>query len=252
MRRCDDWAVRSLIPARDHDADVYAHYAADWVDVGGVRANFIASVDGAISAAGVSRGLQTPGDNRIFGALRDLADVVLVGSATAAAEGYEPVTLSASRTHRRAEYGLPDVLRTAVISGSLRVDPYSRLFADAATIVLTTASSDQEVRRQLVAEVVVCGDDALEIELAIAALHERGLNRVLCEGGPTLLASIAGAGALDELCLSLSPVLVGPGAGRLTSGASWDAPRTMELVGLLEEDGALFCRYRMTGRTMQS
>src|SRR5581483_6908984 len=101
----------------------------EWLDRGGVRADFICSVDGAVSAAGVSRGLQTPGDNRVFGALRDLADVVLVGSGTALAEGYRAVRPAQQRRDTRESYGLAGDLPIAVMSRSLRLDARSALFA---------------------------------------------------------------------------------------------------------------------------
>ena len=236
--------MQSLIPAADAAADVHAHYAAGWVRDGGVRANFIASVDGAISAGGVSRGLQTKGDNRVFAALRDLADVILVGSGTAHAEGYAPVELSDVRVQRRAAHGFAGTLPTAVISGSLHLDAGAPLYQDPTTLVLTTTRADPTVRAALKAQVIDCGDGDVDLHEAVHALRERGLTRVLCEGGPTLLASMAAAGALDELCLTVSPLLAGPGSGRLTAGSAWDGVRALGLVGLLAEDNALFCRYR--------
>jgi riboflavin biosynthesis pyrimidine reductase len=236
--------MRSLIPAGGDEADIHAHYADGWVRDGGVRANFIASVDGAISAGGVSRGLQTKGDNRVFAALRDLADVVLVGSGTALAEGYAPIEVSDVRARRRAEHGFAQALPTAVISGSLRLDPAAALYQDASTLVLTTSRANPSVRTALNAQVIDCGDDDIDLHEAVRVLRERGLTRVLCEGGPTLLASMAAAGALDELCLTISPLLAGPGSGRLTAGPAWDGPRSLGLVGLLTEDDAMFCRYR--------
>ncbi len=233
--------MRSLLPDLASEPDVHAHYADGWLDAGGIRANFIASVDGAISANGLSRGLQTPGDNRVFGALRDLADVVLVGSGTAQAEGYEPIQLSAARQRRRLDLGLSAQPVTAVVSGSLHVDASAKLYSDPATVVFTSARADH---REMAAEVRVTGESHVELRSVVATLKDRGLTRVLCEGGPTLLASVGGAGLLDELCLTLSPLLVGPGPGRLSAGAPWEQPRSMTLVGLLEEDGALFCRYR--------
>jgi riboflavin biosynthesis pyrimidine reductase len=237
--------MRSFIPVPDGDADVHAHYARDWLEAGGVRANFVCSVDGAISAGGLSRGLQTPGDNRVFAALRDLADVVLVGAGTATAEGYRPTSLSGRREELRLAHGLEAALPVAVVSGLLRIDPGAALYADPSTILLTTENADPSVIRSLAAEVVICGDEQVDFAAAIAALRSRGLTRVLCEGGPTLFASIAGAGLLDELCVSISPVLAGPGAGRLSAGVDWIAARDLVLTGLLEEDGALFGRYRM-------
>jgi riboflavin biosynthesis pyrimidine reductase len=204
--------MRVLVPEASPDPDLHEFYARDWVGSGGVRVNFIASADGAVSAGGRSAGLQTPGDNRVFAALRDLADVVLVGARTAQTEGYGPVHPAGERLAKRRRFSLPDALPIAIMSRSLHVDPAAPLFTEATG--------------------------------ATAALRERGHTRLLCEGGPSLFASLAGAGLVDELCLSLSPLLVGPGPGRITGGAEWAEPHSLTLAALLEEDGALFCRYR--------
>ena len=98
--------MRQLVPYPLGELDLHQSYATDWIQPGGVRVNFVSSVDGAVSASGKSRGLQTPGDNHIFAALRDLADVVLVGAGTARAEGYEVVELSERRQARRRHFGL--------------------------------------------------------------------------------------------------------------------------------------------------
>jgi riboflavin biosynthesis pyrimidine reductase len=248
--------MRALLPTPRADVDVHAFYATDWLDGGGLRVNFVASVDGAATEDGTSRGLQTPGDNRIFAALRDLADVVVAGAGTVRTEGYRAITVSERRRAVRADYGLPKTLPTAVISRSLRLDPNHDLFVgapdDARTIVLTCAAGDAVVRAELelVADVVVCGDESVDLAAARAALSDRGLTRILCEGGPTLFADLARAGVADELCLSVSPLLSGPGARRIVAGELWSgAPRRVTLTGLLEEDDALFCRYRFSRPT---
>jgi riboflavin biosynthesis pyrimidine reductase len=246
------FAMRALLPEPAADVDVHAWYARDWLDIGGLRVNFIASVDGAVSAAGVSRGLQTPGDNRIFAALRDLADVVVAGSGTVLTEGYAVVSLSAARQQRRRELGLAETLTIAVVSRSLLLDPKAPLFhgaeSDPRTIVLTCAAADTQRRTALeaVADVIICGEEKVEPALVRAALAERGLIHVLCEGGPTLFADFVGAQVVDELCLTVSPLLVGPGPNRIVAGQPWGVGSVwMRLAGLLEEDGALFCRYRI-------
>jgi riboflavin biosynthesis pyrimidine reductase len=243
--------MRALLPEPGDDVDVHAWYARDWLDGGGLRLDFVASVDGAATADGASRGLQTPGDNRIFAALRDLADVVLAGAGTVRTEGYAPITLSPRRAALRHEHGLAAELPTAVISRSLRLDPHSPLFAEAPpsarTIVLTCEAGDPAVRAALAqcADVVMCGEDDVDLPLARHELEQRGLTRILCEGGPTLFAGLAQAHIVDELCLSITPLLTGPGARRIVAGAQWpEGPVGLRLTGLLEEDGALFCRYR--------
>jgi riboflavin biosynthesis pyrimidine reductase len=246
--------MRALLPApdpADPDLDLHAWYAADWLDRGGLRMNFVASVDGAATEDGRSRGLQTPGDNAVFGVLRDLADVVLAGAGTVRTEGYAAISLSTRRAAIRRDLGLAEVLPTAVVSRSLRLDPHAPLFTDAPagarTIVLTCATGDPAVRAALepIADVVVCGEQDVDLPAARQALEQRGLRRILCEGGPTLFAQLAQDRVVDELCLSLTPMLTGPGARRIVAGELWPGePIGLRLTGLLEEDGALFCRYR--------
>jgi riboflavin biosynthesis pyrimidine reductase len=247
----------------DTAIDVHEWYAADWLDGGGLRVNFVASADGAATVAGVSRGLQTPGDNAVFAALRDLADVVLIGAGTARAEGYRPIRLDPARVEVRARFGLSPHLPTAVASRALRLDPDAPLFADspsqAQTIVITGSAGDEDVLARLRRRTDVIEAKAEEpaardagahpgganLAAALRALAERGLTRVLCEGGPHLFAQFAAAGLVDEVCLSLTPLLVGPGPERIIAGMPFsDPPRALSLAGLLEEDGALFCRYR--------
>src|SRR3954469_22209734 len=115
--------MRALLPQSSADVDVHSFYAADWVETGGLRVDFVCSADGAAQAEGRSAGLQTPGDNRVFAALRDLADVVLVGAGTARAEGSRAVRLAPRRLALRREYGLSEQLPIAVTSRSLRLDP---------------------------------------------------------------------------------------------------------------------------------
>ena len=243
--------MRALLPEQAGSVDLYAWYGRDWLETGGVRANFIASADGAVSASGLSRGLQTEGDNRVFAALRDLADVILVGAGTARAEGYAAVTATERRLDVRRRYGLPDPLPIAVVSGSLSLDASSGLFTGALpgarTSSATTAASPADRRAALaeVADVVVCGEREIDVAGLRAELSARGLTRVLCEGGPALFSHLVQHGGCDELCLTVSPLLVGPGPGRIVTGAEFgDHPRGLTLDGLLEEDGALFARYR--------
>ncbi len=237
--------MRTLLPthAEQLDVDIHEHYAAHWLDRGGIRANMVASVDGASAADGLSAGLQTPGDNRVFAALRDLADVVLVGWATAVAENYGPAR---SPVETRRRWGMRPDLPIAVITRSLQIDTGSRLFAGSRPLVVTCASSPERRRAALAehADVVVCGGDDIDYAAVRHALGTRGLTRVLCEGGPTILSRVLAAGELDELCMTVAPRAVGPAGGRIVSGDEWtEGPRPLELHSMLEEDGALFVRY---------
>jgi riboflavin biosynthesis pyrimidine reductase len=208
-----------------------------------LRVNFVASLDGAITIEGRSGGLGTPGDQRIFDLLRALADVVLVGHGTAAAEGYGPITPDTRVGRLRASLGRPATAPIAVVSRRASLDPAGRL-ATSPTILVTCESADP-ARRAALADagvtVLVCGDDDVDLPAALDALAGLGHEQVLCEGGPQLLHAALTARVIDELDLSIAPALVG-GEARLLGSALPDAVR-LELRQVLEEDGMLFTRY---------
>jgi riboflavin biosynthesis pyrimidine reductase len=222
-------------------AEAYAYPRDRWL-----RTNMVMSTDGAGALDGLSGGLSGTGDKRVFGILRVLADVVLVGSGTAEAENYKPARPRPALASLRA--GRPATATIAVISGSLDLDLTSPLFtdapADARTILITreAAAADLRAAAAKVADVIVAGRDKVDLAAALTALADRGLSRVNCEGGPHLLGQIAAAGLLDELTLTVSPILAGPGSGRIIAGPAFAASR-VTLAQVLAEDGYLFCRY---------
>lgn len=227
-------------------AELYAYPEPQWL-----RANMVISADGAGTVDGRSAGLSSPADMRLFGLLRVLTDVVLVGAGTARTEQYKPVRRRpALAALRAASVGQQRPLAPpiAVVSQKLDLDFGAPLFTeappDARTMVITSAASPAGKRAAAarVADVIVAGDLVVDLAAAVAALRDRGLGRVLCEGGPHLLGRLAGAGLVSELCLTVSPVLAGPGATRVTAGAPFPA-RPMTLEHVLEENGFLFCRY---------
>ncbi|GAA4796378.1 pyrimidine reductase family protein [Actinomycetospora chlora] len=231
---------------REALADLYAH------PPGCVRVNFVASADGAVAVDGVSGGLEAPGDKEVFGLLRELADVVLVGSGTARAEGYRGARTSPDREERRRARGQAPVPPIAVVSTHGELDPASGLFTDTtvAPLVLTAAVGAEGAREALGgtgAEVVpVSGEDpgATDPDAIVAALAARGLTRVLCEGGPALFGALLAADRVDELCLSLAPQLVGGGPGRIVTGPSPDVPRQLGLASVVAHGDGLMLRYR--------
>jgi riboflavin biosynthesis pyrimidine reductase len=224
-------------------AEAYAYPRERWL-----RANFVSSADGAAYVDGLSGGLSSPADKQVFGILRVLADVVLVGAGTARAEEYKPARRRDSLASLRA--GRPAAPPIALVTRTLGLNLASPLFTeappDARTIVITCAASDADLRAETakVADVIVAGDEAVDLAAALGVLRDRGLHRVLFEGGPRLFGDLAAAGLVDELCLSLSPMLAGPGAARIIDGAHLAAARPLALTQVLAaDDGFLFCRY---------
>lgn len=211
-----------------------------------MRVNFIASLDGAASVGGLSGGLNDPRDKQVFDWLRRLADVVVVGAGTARAEGYGPMRLGDDALAWRRAAGLPTHPAFALVSASLDLDPADRMFTEAPRrpLVLTAQEAPEQRRRALteVAEVVDCGSSTVEPGALRAALLERGLPQMLCEGGPSLLGSLLDGDAVDELCLTIAPVLAGGDAPRIATGAG-EATRTMRRLHALEGGEMLFLRY---------
>jgi riboflavin biosynthesis pyrimidine reductase len=212
-----------------------------------VRVNFIASPDGATTVSGRSRGLQSPGDLLVFRILRALGDAILVGAGTAVAEGYGPMEDDPVVVGLRETLGRPATAPVVVVSRRASVPLDSRLIGGAApSICLTCEAAEPERRAALAAaglDVLVCGQDHVDLPLALDRLAERGIEQLTCEGGPQLLHSALVAGVVDELDLSVSPYLVGGHEVRLLPDVPLLAPVRLELLHLLEEDGMLFTRY---------
>jgi riboflavin biosynthesis pyrimidine reductase len=240
--------VRMIFPSAGDEldllrlAEIYAYPRDSWV-----RANMVTSADGAAYVDGRSTGLSSPDDKRIFGVLRALADVILVGAGTARAEEYRPALRRPSLASLRE--GRPQTPPIALVTRSLGLNLTSSLFTgtppDARTIVITCAASDAGLRAETakVADVIVAGEESVDLAAALNELKARSMSRVLCEGGPHLLGDLAAGGLLNELCLSVSPTLAGPGAGRVIAGQPLPAcPMTLKHV-LAGADGFLFSRY---------
>ena len=202
-----------------------------------VRANFVASADGAVTVEGKSAGLSSPADKRVFDLLRDLADVVLVGAGTVRAEDYGYPGHSPARRARRSRSGLAELPVFAVVSGSGDLDPGARFFREHPGRPIVISGAGDHLRD--VADVIPAGD----LGAALDALADRGLRRVLCEGGPALLGGLTAAGLLDELCLTVAPLLAGSGPGRIIAGPA-HPPRPLTLRHVLGEDDLLFHSYR--------
>jgi riboflavin biosynthesis pyrimidine reductase len=236
--------MRRLVPSYDEDVDLLVAYAYP-TDRAWVRANMVTSLDGSAVRDGRSSGLSSDADKEVFAVLRALSDVLLVGAGTARAEGYRALGPKPAYADLRSSLGLRAAPVLALVSGRLDLDPGSGLFHGGAerTVVVTCERSDPEARARLaaVAEVVVAGTERVDLGAALDELAGRGLGRVLCEGGPSLLSDLVAAGRLDELCLTLSPQVVGGVGPRIVHGPELAA--TFSLAHVLEGDGVLLARY---------
>jgi riboflavin biosynthesis pyrimidine reductase len=210
-----------------------------------LRANFVSSVDGAVTLDGYSAALSGGPDKRVFGLLRMLCDALVVGAGTLRHEGYRPVRLDDRRRAWRVANGLPPYPTLVVVSARLDLDPASPVFGEAPVrpVVLTTADAAPPDGLDQVADVRRHGRDRVDLAAAVADLRSRGLDHILCEGGPTLFGTLLAAGQVDELCLTLSPLLAGAGeGGRIVAGPP-SPPRKLGLRHVLAAGDVLMLRY---------
>ncbi|WP_327688062.1 dihydrofolate reductase family protein [Streptomyces tubercidicus] len=235
-------------------ADAYAYPAADDPvrsgRTGWLRANMVSSVDGAAHHEGRSQPLSSDADMRIFGVLRGLADAVVAGAETVRQEGYRPARAREAFAARRAAAGQGPAPAIAVVTAGLALDFTLPLFTEplVPTLVLTGAGAPADrvaKARAAGAEVLFAGEgQGVDPARVTGVLAERGHTRLLTEGGPKLLGQFAAAGALDELCLSLAPVVAVGDAPRIMNGPAVAVPERFALASVLEEGGFLFTRYR--------
>jgi riboflavin biosynthesis pyrimidine reductase len=210
--------------------------------------HMVAGLDGTAAVRGRVGALSTAPDQALFRRMRQIADVVLVGAETVRREGYGPVRLSEEARAERRRQGQSPTPPLAVVSRTLAFDWTASAFTDAPddarTQVITCAAADPELRAEAdeFAEFIVAGDDRVDPATAMQALAELGHRVVLCEGGPTWLGELVAADRLDELCLSISPIMGGdplpvsvtpPGAGLAM----------FELKGAMAEEDTIFLRY---------
>ncbi|MER5504923.1 pyrimidine reductase family protein [Streptomyces sp. NPDC002766] len=242
-----EWSLAELAAAY-----AYPEPATDGGPVPWLRANMVSTLDGAAQHDGKSQPISNATDMRIFGTLRALADVVVVGAETVRQEGYRPARARAEFAAARKAAGQAQAPAIAVVTASLDLDFSLPLFASplVPTLVLTGAAAAPErvaAAEKAGARVVIAGAGmGVEPDRAVRALAELGHTRLLTEGGPRLLGQLVAAGVLDELCVTVSPMLTAGDAQRIAGGPSVPVPQRFALVSLLEEEGFLYGRYQRT------
>lgn len=240
---------------------LYAHRGPTQGRAAWVRANMVTTLDGAAAGAGgVSGSINGEADHRVFRVLRAAADVVLVGAGTVRAEGYTPLRVPDGLADVRAAAGRAPALELAVVtrSGDLPgqiTDLGQQPAGTVPALVVTTAVGAARLAGYPADRVIVTGETAVDLGAALESLAERGLTRVLAEGGPSLLGDLVEGQHVDELCLTTSPLLVGGPAPRIVrTGALLhrDGQAPARLVHLLHSEGVLLARWSLEGTDLRA
>jgi riboflavin biosynthesis pyrimidine reductase len=213
-----------------------------------VLAHMVGGLDGSAAVGGRVAELSDAPDAQLFLLMRALADVVMVGAETVRREGYGPIRLTPAQVSERRAAGQPAAPALAVVSKSLDLNWSSKAFLEpgpeSRTIVITCESADPArlQRAREVARVVVAGQDRVDPAQALLRLSELGHRVVLCEGGPHWLGQLVAADLLDELCLSIAPLMGGDALPVSVSPPG--APLTyLKLENVMCDGDTLFLRY---------
>jgi riboflavin biosynthesis pyrimidine reductase len=221
-----------------------------------VMLNMISTVDGRATLAGRSGAMSSQADRQLFHGLRSAVDAVLVGAGTVRAERYGRIIPDASRRAQRVRRGLSEEPLACIVSGRLGLDADLPLFAEpsAHAVILTASAATLPATAARVDYVRAARDGRLDLAAALDELCQRfAVQSILCEGGPHLAYQLLAAGLLDELFLSLSPLLAGgePAGGealRIIAGGELEPPVELELLSVLSSDANLFLRYGVSAR----
>jgi riboflavin biosynthesis pyrimidine reductase len=215
-----------------------------------VLLNMVSTLDGRATLSGRSGAIGNRADRELFHALRSVVDAVMVGAGTARAERYGRLVREESARERRHARGLAPEPLACIVSGRLSLSGEIPLLADpAARVAVLTASATGVLDCEAHIEYIrAAREGRLNLPGALGELSERfAVRSVLCEGGPHLGAQLLAAGLVDELFLSLAPLLAGEEATgealRILAGVDLDPPVELELLSALESESHLFLRY---------
>jgi riboflavin biosynthesis pyrimidine reductase len=231
-----------------------------------VMLNMVSTVDGRASLGGRSGPLSDRADRALFHGLRSAVDAVLVGAGTVRTEHYGRIIPDAARRALRVQRGLSEEPLACIVSGRLALEGEIPLLGEPAArvVILTASAASLPATAAEVDYVRTARDGHLDLAAALSELGARfGVRSVLCEGGPHLAMQLLDAGVLDELFLSISPLLAGgePAGGealRILAGGELEPAVALELLGALRSGSHLFLRYgvlaceRVSRETMPS
>ncbi len=212
----------------------------------GIRANMVLTPDGGGAFHGRTKAITDSHDQALLGYLRSLADAIMVGSATVQAEQYGTVRLNPASRSRREQAGQSAAPPLVVVTARAQLPTSLPIFdPDGPRTIIATvaASAEQAAELREVADVVVVGDDEIDPARILAELNERGLHRILCEGGPYLLSRLVESDLVDDMCLTLSPYLTGSQPTTMQPPSALVNPTRLELRHVLTRDDLLYLRY---------
>ena len=190
-----------------------------------VAVNMVSSADGKATLAGRTAPMSAAADRALFHQLRTQADGILVGAGTVRIERYGRVTKTPELQAERERAGVrPEALAVIVSRSGLLPDDLP-LLVDTPEAVRVVPNPAEALRE----------------------LREEGIRSLLCEGGPTLNSTLFEANLVDELFLTVAPVVGGSGETlTIVEGGPLREPIDLQLLTAHVADGHLFLRYSVS------
>ncbi|HEY2536133.1 MAG TPA: dihydrofolate reductase family protein [Solirubrobacteraceae bacterium] len=217
--------------------------------------NMVATLDGRATLEGRSGPLSDDADRALFHGLRSLVDAVMAGAGTVRVERYGPIVRDPNTRRARLRRGLREQPLACVVSAGLGFPPDLPLLADADSEVVFLTPSQASLPESAARVQYIrthTPDGSLDLPGALCELHDRmHVRTLLCEGGPHLNGELLAAGLVDELFLSVAPLLAGEDLAderpplRILAGSDLEPSLQLELISALEHDSHLFLRYRV-------
>jgi riboflavin-specific deaminase-like protein len=208
-----------------------------------VYVNMITTLDGHAAVDGRSAGLGDDADLESLLELRTIADAVLIGTGTVRAESYDRLVRSEERRERRRTLGLVEDPPAVLISRRFDIPWEAGLFAAPEQRVLIYTGMEGEVPDVAAPVEVVRLTDPTPAA-ALADLRARDVRALLCEGGPTLHGALHAAGLVDELFLTVTPVLTGEDhEPSIVAGGRLPDLTRLRLLSVRQVGSELFLRY---------
>lgn len=235
----------------DDDGRLAAFYSyPEHLDRCWVRANMIASLDGGATDDGKAAGLAGSGDRALFSRMRQEADVVLVGASTVRIENYSGAQMSVAQRQERQRRGQAELPPIAIVTHSADFEHDAKIFTrtEVPPLIMTSRDAVDDARGRFgsMAEVIDASSthtDRVDLAVVLKTFAERQLLRVLSEGGPGMISLLIEHGLLDELCVTIAPILVGGRARRIATGEGEAHTRMRRSHLLTDDEGYLYTRY---------
>ncbi len=217
-----------------------------------VLLNMVSTVDGSATLDGRSGPISGPADRELFHGLRSIVDAVMAGAGTVRTERYGPIVRDPDERRLRTRRGLDEQPRACIVTGRMALPSDLPLLADpdSTVTILTPSAASLPGPRAHVDYIRTASAGKLDLPAALAELHKRhGVRTLLCEGGPHLNAALLSANLVDELFLSLSPMLAGEPSHdkplRIVAAVGLEPPMQLQLLSVLGHESHLFLRYRV-------